>query len=510
MQGLFLGIDIGTTGVKALVMDEQGQVVFQVTREYPLHVPRPGWAEQDPEDWYKATCDAVATILSRGISPGRIQGIGLTGQMHGSVFLDAQGRVIREAILWCDQRTADECRQITDLVGESGLIALVSNPALAGFTAPKILWLRNHEPENYRRVAKVLLPKDYIGWRLTGVFATDVSDASGMLLLDVVNRKWSAEMLAALEIPGSWLAEVFESPEVVGRVNVRGAAETGLPVGTPVVAGAGDNAAGAVGNGIIRPGMATASLGTSGVVFTPSLTPAVDQAGRLHTFCHAVPGQWHLMGVTMAAGGSLRWYRDTFAGEERAVAQLTGKDPYELLNDEAALIEPGSEGLLFLPYLSGERTPHADPLARGVFVGMSLKHTKGHFVRSIMEGVAFSLKDTVEIMSGLGIALDDLRITGGGGRSPVWRQILADVLNMPLHVMENSDGPAYGAAILGAVGAGCWNSVPEAVAATCSRQQLQGVTPIPQNAARYQKIYQIYADTYPPLKPLFKRLGEIY
>jgi len=509
MESLFLGIDIGTTGVKALVMDGTGKVVSQVTKEYPLHVPRPGWAEQDPEDWYKATCEAVRTLLSGGIRAAQIKGVGLTGQMHGSVFLDDRGRVIREAILWCDQRTADECQQITDTVGEKRLIELVSNPALAGFTAPKILWLRNHEPENYHRLAKVLLPKDYIGWRLTGVFATDVSDASGMLLLDVVNRRWSGEILAALDIPASWLAEVYESPEVVGKINSKGAAEIGLLEGTPVVAGAGDNAAGAVGNGIIYPGTATASLGTSGVVFTPSLAPSVDEAGRLHTFCHAVPGQWHLMGVTMSAGGSLRWFRDTFAGEERAVAGLTGRDPYEFLNDEAALVGPGSEGLVFLPYLSGERTPHADPLARGVFVGISLKHTKAHFVRSIMEGVAFSLKDTVEIMGRLGIQLQDLRITGGGGRSKVWRQILADVFGMPLNVMENSDGPAYGAAILGAVGAGRWKSVEEAVENTCSQQKLEQVTPLTENIEIYKKIYQIYVDTYPPLKTLFKRLGEI-
>ncbi|AEG61343.1 xylulokinase [Desulforamulus ruminis] len=510
MQSLFLGIDIGTTGVKALIMDEQGKGVTQATREYPLHIPQPGWAEQNPEDWYYATCEAVAAILRDGrVAAAQIKGIGLTGQMHGSVFLDRQGGIIREAILWCDQRTAEECREITAAVGDKRLIELVANPALAGFTAPKILWLRNHEPENYRRVAKVLLPKDYIRWRLTGVFATDVSDASGMLLLDVINRQWSGEMLAALDIPPAWLAEVFESPQVTGRVHARGAADTGLPQGIPVVAGAGDNAAGAVGSGIIRPGMATVSLGTSGVVFTPSRTPAVDPAGRLHTFCHAVPGQWHLMGVTLAAGGSLRWYRDALAGEERAAAQELAKDPYELLNDQAGLIPAGSEGLLFLPYLSGERTPHADPLARGVFLGLSLKHHKGHLVRSILEGVAFSLRDTLEIMKELGLALEDLRITGGGGRSPVWRQILADVLGLPLNLMENSDGPAYGAAILGAVGAGCWPSVEEAAAAACSSQELRGVLPIAENVQCYDRLYPLYREAYPSLKSLFWRLKDI-
>lgn len=509
MDSLFLGIDIGTTGVKALVIDEQGRVVAQAVREYPLHVPRSGWAEQNPEDWYQGTCEAVAAILKKGISAAQIKGVGLTGQMHGSVFLDNQGRVIREAIIWCDQRTAAQCEQITATVGEKKLIELVSNPALAGFTAPKILWLRNNEPEHYSRVAKVLLPKDYIGWRLTGVFATDVSDASGMLLLDVVNRRWSGEMLAALDIPAAWLAEVFESPEVVGTINARGASEMGLLEGTPVVAGAGDNAAGAVGNGIINPGMATVSLGTSGVVFTPSPSPAVDEAGRLHTFCHAVPGQWHLMGVTLAAGGSLRWFRDYFSDAETSVAGLTNRDPYELLNDAAAQIPAGSEGLLFLPYLSGERTPHADPLARGVFAGISLRHHKGHFVRAIMEGVAFSQKDSVEIMSQLGVSLHDLRITGGGARSPVWQQILADVFGLSLNVMEHSEGPSYGAALLGAVGAGRWGSVEDAVADTCGKQQLQKVYPIAENIGLYREMYRVYVDAYPALKPIFKRLGQL-
>lgn len=509
MDSLFLGIDIGTTGVKVLAIDEQGRVVAQAVREYPLHVPRSGWAEQDPEDWYQGTCEAVADILKKGISAAQIKGVGLTGQMHGSVFLDNRGRVIREAIIWCDQRTAAECEQITATVGEKKLIELVSNPALAGFTASKILWLRNNEPGHYSRVAKVLLPKDYIGWRLTGVCATDVSDASGMLLLDVVNRRWSSEMLAALDIPAAWLAEVFESPEVVGTINARGASEMGLLEGTPVVAGAGDNAAGAVGNGIINPGMATVSLGTSGVVFTPSSSPAVDEAGRLHTFCHAVPGQWHLMGVTLAAGGSLRWFRDYFSNAETLVAGLTNRDPYELLNDAAGQIPAGSEGLLFLPYLSGERTPHADPLARGVFAGISLRHHKGHFVRAIMEGVAFSQKDSAEIMSQLGIALHDLRITGGGARSPVWQQILADVFGLPLNVMEHSEGPSYGAALLGAVGAGRWGSVEDAVADTCGKQELHQVQPIAENIELYREMYRIYVDAYPAFKPIFKRLGQL-
>ncbi|MBO8138169.1 MAG: xylulokinase [Desulfotomaculum sp.] len=509
MKELYLGIDVGTTGVKVLAIDEEGAVAAESTREYPLYVPQPGWAEQNPEDWYNATCQAVADVLKSGVKAGQIKGVGLTGQMHGSVFLDRNGRVIREAILWCDQRTAAECKQINETVGEKKLIELVSNPALAGFTAPKILWLKNNEPDNYEQVAKVLLPKDYISWRLTGTFATDVSDASGMLLLDVVNRRWSSEMLAALDIPRSWLAEVFESPDVVGKINSTGAAETGLLEGTIVVAGAGDNAAGAVGNGIIKPGMATVSLGTSGVIFTPSETPAVDQEGRLHTFCHAVPGQWHLMGVTMAAGGSLRWYRDTFAGEERSVAELTGQDAYELISEEAAQVAPGSEGLLFLPYLSGERTPHADPYARGVFIGLNLKHSKAHLARAVMEGVAFSLKDTLEIMTALGIKLDDLRVTGGGGRSSVWRQIMADVFAAELNVMENSNGPAYGAAVLGAVGAGRWNSVEEAAAAACSRQRMEKVKPNEQNIKHYHKMYNIYVDTYPAIKSIFRRLSEI-
>ncbi|MTI81080.1 MAG: xylulokinase [Firmicutes bacterium] len=508
MQELYLGIDIGTTGVKVLAVDREGNIAAESTREYPLHVPRPGWAEQNPEDWYQATCSAVNDVLNSGIIAEQIKGVGLTGQMHGSVFLDKHGKVIREAILWCDQRTADQCEQINNIVGEKKLIELVSNPALAGFTAPKILWLKDNEPENYQRVAKVLLPKDYISWRLTGGFATDVSDASGMLLLDVVNRRWSNDILAALDIPESWLAEVFESPEAVGKINATGAEDTGLIEGTTVAAGAGDNAAGAVGNGIVKSGMATVSLGTSGVIFTPSETPAVDEAGRLHTFCHAVPGQWHLMGVTMAAGGSMRWFRDTLSGEETTVAKLTGKDPYEYISDEAALVPPGCEGLVFLPYLSGERTPHADPYARGVFVGMNLKHNKGHLGRAVMEGVAFSQKDTLEIMAQLGIKLDDLRITGGGARSPVWRQIMADVFGLNLNVMQNSNGPAYGAAVLGSVAASAYSSIDEAVK-VIANQQMEKVTPQQKNIELYNKMYGIYVDVYPPLKSIFKRLNNI-
>ncbi|MDH7569914.1 MAG: xylulokinase, partial [Armatimonadota bacterium] len=421
-----LGIDIGTSGTKALVIDVDGRALGSATVDYPLSTPQPGWAEQDPADWWRATAAAVrAACVRAGISPAEVAAVGLSGQMHGSVFLDENHQVLRPAILWCDQRTAAQCERITATVGRDRVVAITCNPVLTGFTAPKVVWLREHEPSLYARVRKVLLPKDYVRFRLTGEFATEVSDASGTSLFDVPNRRWSGEILSALEIPEEWLPQCYESVEVSGRVNATAAAETGLREGTPVVGGGGDQAAGAVGNGIVSPGAVSIALGTSGVVFAYAETPEMDPQLRTHTFCHAVPGKWHVMGVMLSCGGSLRWYRDALNQPERDVASRMGVDPYDLITAEAAQAPLGSEGLLFLPYLIGERTPYPDPDARGVFFGLSLRHDKRHLARAVLEGVSFGLRDSFEILRSMGLPITEVRVSGGGARSAVWRQILA-------------------------------------------------------------------------------------
>ncbi|MDI7247220.1 MAG: xylulokinase [Bacillota bacterium] len=506
---LLLGIDIGTSGTKVIVMDEDGGIVASATEVYPLHTPRPNWAEQDPADWWAAAVGAIRRACERGgVEPADIGCVGLTGQMHGLVLLDEKDQVLRPAILWCDQRTMDECRWIIGAVGGAErLRELTCNPALTGFTAPKIVWVRDHEPDVYKKIRKVLLPKDYIRFMLTGEYATEVSDASGTLLFDVEDRRWSHDVLGALGVSEDWLPRCYESPEVTGRVTEAAARETGLAEGTPVVGGGGDQAAGAVGSGIVKPGAISVTVGTSGVVFAYMDEPALDAEGRLHTFCHAVPGKWHAMGVTLGAGGSMRWFRDALCEAEVAVARCAGTDPYEIITAEAAHAEPGCEGLVFLPYVAGERTPYPDPNARGVFFGLSLRHTKAHMARAVMEGVAFSLRDCLELVKALGVSIGELRVSGGGARSTLWRQIIADVFGSPLVTLEVTEGPAYGAALLAGVGAGVYRSVPEA----CERTiKPAGVTePELSGVGLYEEYYGLYRDLYPRLKPEFDRAAEI-
>ncbi|MDZ4720572.1 MAG: xylulokinase [Roseiflexaceae bacterium] len=495
-----IGLDIGTSGAKALICDADGHVLTTALAEYPLSTPRPLWSEQDPADWWHGAQTAIHGVLQQsGIDVSQIIGLGLTGQMHGAVFLDEHDAVIRPALLWNDQRTAAECAEITEIIGAARLIELAGNPALTGFQAPKILWLRNHEPENYARLARVLLPKDYIRLLLTGIAATDASDAAGTLLLDLRTRDWSTEILNKLAIPAAWLPRVYEGPQQTGTLLPAIAAKLGLPAGMPVAAGGGDNAAAAVGTGVVRAGVVSSSIGTSGVLFAHSETIALDPQGRLHTFCHTVPGQYHLMAVTLAAGGSFRWFRDLLPQTNDHVFT------YEQLTSLAAPIAPGADGLLFLPYLSGERTPHLDPLARGAFVGLTTRHTLGHMVRAVMEGVVYSLNDGLTIMRDLGLPLGQIRATGGGGRSALWRQMQADIYGAEVAVLAAEEGPAYGAALLAGVAAGVFESV-HAAADRCVA--VAGITqPDDRASARYAQIYPIYRDAYAAMRATMHRLA---
>ncbi|MCC6728323.1 MAG: xylulokinase [Chthonomonadales bacterium] len=503
-----VGIDIGTSGTRTILVDEDGAVRARATHEYPLHSPRPLWSEQDPADWWAATCATVRAALSGpGIEPGEVRAVGLSGQMHGAVFLDESDTVLRRAILWNDQRTQAECNWIMETVGPDRVVELISNPVLTGFTAGKIVWLRNNEPDIYARVRKVLLPKDYVRRRLTGEYATEVSDASGTALFNVRKRAWADEMLDACGIPGDWMPRAFESPEVSGRVTAEAARATGLAEGTPVVGGGGDQAAGAVGNGIVETGIVSSTVGTSGVVFAFADSAIVDPGLRLHTFCHAVPGKWHLMGVMLSAGGSLQWYRDTFCESERAVARALGRDPYEVIAGEAAEAPAGAEGLVFLPYLTGERTPYPDARARGVFFGITRRSDRAHFARSVMEGVSFGLRDSFEIMREMKLPVRQVRASGGGARSALWRQIQADITGFP-HVTINVDeGPALGVALLAGVGAGVWPSVEAACAAVIRVEK--ATEPCTVNRAAYDRFYAVYRALYPRLKDLFAEVAGI-
>jgi xylulokinase len=501
-----LGIDIGTSGTKVLAIDETGKVAASATEEYPLLTPRPLWAEQLPSDWWDATCKGLKRVLET-VPAEEIAGIGLSGQMHGLVMLDANHEVLRPAILWCDQRTQAQCDYITQTVGRDTLVKETCNPVLTGFTAPKIIWARDNEPAIYEQARMHLLPKDYIRFRLTGEFATEVSDASGTSLLNVPNREWSQVVLDKLQIPIEHLPRVYESQEVSGRISESGAQATGLRTGTPVVGGGGDQAAGAVGNGIVQSGIISVTTGTSGVVFAFADTPDVDPDLRVHTFCHAVPNKWHVMGVMLSAGGSLRWYRDALCAPEKRVAELSGKDAYDLIASEAATIECGSEGLLFLPYLTGERTPHPDPQARGAFIGLTVRHNRAHMARSVLEGVSFGLRDSLEILKSMNISIGNVRASGGGARSDIWRQIQADVFNFPLSTINVDEGPALGAALLAGVGAGLYTSVEEACSTVI---KVMSSTPvIAENAAAYERYYQIYRALYPALKPSFNEIGKL-
>lgn len=489
---MFLGIDVGTTGAKAVLVDGEGRVVTSSTHPYPLLVPRPGWTEQDPNAWWDAAVQSIRDVLAA--NRGSVDAVGLTGQMHGLVALDGKGEVLRPAILWNDQRTAEEAEWIARQVGLQRVLELTCNPVLTGFTAPKILWVRRHEPHVYSRIAHLVLPKDCVRYRLTGDLTSDVSDASGTSLFDVRRRRWSEEMLAALEIPRSWLPDVFECPEVVGRVSREAARVTGLPAGVPVVAGAGDQAAQAVGTGIVRGGLVSVTIGTSGVVFAHLDEVHVDPLGRTHTFCHAVPGRWHVMGVMLAAGGSLRWLRDALSVSDW---HSPGGDPYDRMTGEAAEVPPGSDGLLFLPYLSGERTPHADPFARGAFVGLGLGHRRAHLVRSVLEGVAFGLRDCLEILRRMGLTPVQVRVSGGGARSALWRRILADVFGLELATVEVAEGAAYGAALLAGVGVRAFPTVE----AACDRTvRVTGHTAPGPDQERYQELYRVYVELYARLR----------
>lgn len=503
-MSIVLGLDVGTSGTKAVAVNAQGEVIASALVEYPLLSPKPNWAEQDPAEWKKAAFEALTQLAhDPAVAPAEVKALGLTGQMHGSVFLDADKKVLRNALLWCDQRTTAQCDYINEKVGEDRLIEMVCNPALTGFTAPKILWLRDNEPEIYERVATVLLPKDYIRYELTGEFATDVADASGTLLFDVKHRTWHDELMGMLDIPRSFMPKSFEGPEVTGELTTAAAEATGLPAGIPVIAGGGDQAAGGIGCGIVRTGVISAALGTSGVVFAFADDVTLDPQGRVHTFCHSVPGKWHVMGVMLSAGGSLRWYRDVFCQEEIAQGKASGRDPYEFITEAAATIEPGAEGLTFLPYLTGERTPHKDPYAKGAFIGLSLRHTKAHMARAVLEGVAFGMRDSLDIVREMGVPVHEVRASGGGARSSVWRQIQADINQAPLVTINVDEGPAYGAALLGTVAAGMHASVEEACDAT-----IRVVDTCEANTANkdtYDQWLEVYRDSYTSLAPGFRK-----
>lgn len=498
-MAFLLGIDVSTTATKALLINEAGVVVGVVSTAYPFETPRTGWTEQDPDLFWQGAIRSIRAVLDKsGAAGAEVLAIGLTGQMHGMILLDGEGEVIRPCILWNDQRTAAQCLEIAERAGAARVLEITGNPVLTGFTAPKILWTRENEPECYRRIARLLLPKDYVRYKLSGEFFTDVSDASGTSLLNVARRQWSDEMLGVLEIPRSWLPVVTESPAVSSFVGPAAALATGLLEGTPIIGGAGDQAAGAVGNGIVREGLVSVTLGTSGVVFAASEQYRIEREGRLHAFCHALPGMWHLMGVTLSAAGSLQWHRDSFAPETS----------FDALVGEAAAAPAGSEGLLFLPYLTGERMPYPDPLARGAWVGLTVRHRRCHLTRAVLEGVAFSLKDGFVLMQEAGLGgIEQVRVSGGGARSKLWRQILASVLECSLATVNTTEGAAYGAALLAGVGTGAWTSVSEAAAATV---ELTGEErPNPEQTAVYRQLYPHYHALYSALKPTFDGISRV-
>ncbi|MEA4929811.1 MAG: xylulokinase [Candidatus Limiplasma sp.] len=506
MQYLLV-IDLGTSGTKTVLFSQDGKVVASATVEYPMSQPQNGWAEQAPEDWWNAAVITLNRVVKEsGVDPEAIAGLGISGQMHGLVMLDEQGEVLRPSIIWCDQRTGVECAEITELIGAKRLIEITANPALTGFTAGKIRWVQKHEPEIYARCRHILLPKDYLRYKLTGDFATEVSDASGMQLLDVPNRCWSDEVLTKLGIDKTYLGKVYESPEVTGHISAQAAALTGLSSKTLVVGGAGDNAAAAVGTGVVADGRAFTTIGTSGVVFAHTDKLAIDPKGRVHTFCCAVPGAWHVMGVTQAAGLSLKWFRDQFFHAEIETAAGMGVDPYDLMNQEVAKSPIGANRLFYLPYLMGERTPHLDPDCRGVFFGLSAMHEKRDLMRAVMEGVTYSLKDCLNVLGEMGVQPAQMLATGGGGRSPLWRQMLADVFGCTVCTTQSKEGPALGVAILAGVGAGLYPSVREACD---SMIHLGGEQPpIPENQPVYAACYAQFRQLYPDLQAAFKRLAQ--
>ena len=492
----FLGIDTSTTSSKALLIDEQGNVVAVASNSHTLQTPKPLWSEQDPLEWWEAVSASIKSVLEKaGIGGERIGAVGLTGQMHGLVLLDEAGNVLRPAILWNDQRTQSQCDEIHQIIGREKFIQITGNIALTGFTAPKILWVKENEPDVYAKAKHVLLPKDYIRYKLMGEYAMDKADGAGTVLFDLKSRDWSDEVLSALDIPRAWMPKTFEGTEFTGYVTNEAASLTGLKVGTPVAAGGGDQAAGAVGVGAVEPGVVALTVGTSGVVFATTPSALIEPDGRLHAFCHAVPGMWHFMGVMLSAAGSLQWYRDVLAPDMS----------FDDLLKEAELIPAGSEGLQFLPYLSGERTPHPDPLARGAFIGLTLRHNRAHMTRAVLEGVAFGLKDSFTLIQNAGLGtITQVRASGGGTKSALWRQILASVLEAELVTVNTTEGAAYGAALLAGVGAGAWTDV----AAACNACiKITGSTlPDSSQVDVYRKSYALYQELYPALKSSFGRM----
>lgn len=500
-----IGLDIGTSSVKALLVSPQGEVLKVTAPEYPFQTPRPLWAEADPEVWWDATQQAIRFLLD-GTDPSSIAGIGLTGQMHGMVALDSKGAVLRPCIMWNDQRSFLECEEMTTVIGVHEILNITGNPVLAGFTAPKILWMQKNEPEIFSKIDKIILPKDFIRYKLTGEFFTDVSDASGMSLLNVGERKWSQDIFDAMGWNKKWFAEVSESTEITSRISVTAANLTGLLEGTPVAAGGGDCAAQAVGSAIVEEGKVSVTLGTSGVVFAQSDEYRVEPEGKLHSFCHAVPGKWHMMGVMLSAAGSFQWFKNQFAKEEIGIENGGGPNAYDSLTEQAAIIKPGSEGCIFLPYLSGERTPHPDPHARGAFVGLSLRHGLGHMARSVLEGVSFGLNDSLSLMRALGINPSNIILTGGGTRSTLWKQMLSDIFQSDCALVNAKEGAAYGAALLASVGIGNYSSVESA-----SREWIRETENIypGDNVEIYNSFYSNYRDLYPLLKDHFHSISNI-
>jgi len=494
----FLGIDTSTTSSKALIIDESGKVITVASAPHTLQTPKPLWSEQDPKEWWVAVSSSIKSALEKsGIRGDEVAAVGLTGQMHGLVLLDGEGNVLRPAILWNDQRTQSQCDEIHQIIGKEKFISITGNVALTGFTAPKILWVKENEPELYAKAKHVLLPKDYIRLKLTGEYAMDRAGGAGTVLFDLKARDWSDEVLSALDIPRDWMPKTFEGTEVTGLINEEAAVLTGLKVGTPVVAGGGDQAAGAVGMGAVEPGVVSLTVGTSGVVFATTPSALIEPAGRLHAFCHAAPGMWHFMGVMLSAAGSLQWYHDT----------LTPGMSFDEITKEAESIPAGSEGLQFLPYLSGERTPYPDPMARGAFIGLTLRHSRGHMTRAVLEGVAFGLKDSFTLIQNAGLGeITQVRASGGGTKSALWRQIFASVLNAELVTVNTTEGGAYGAALLAGVSAGVWKDTASACKACI---KITGSTlPDADQVKMYQKAYPVYQELYPILKGTFDKMGS--
>ena len=502
----YAGIDIGTTGTKTVLFDKNGNAVASAYREYPLYQPQNGYVEQDPADWWNAVCNTLTEVTSH-IFAKDIAGVGISGQMHGLVMLDDNGNVLRKSIIWCDQRTQNECEEIEHTVGKDKLISITASPALTGFTASKILWVKNNEPQLFSKCAHILLPKDYIRYMLCNTFATDVSDAGGMQLFDIKNRRFSEELCHLLGIDTAMLGKVYESHEITGFITEKAAKLTGLMPGTPVVGGAGDNAAAAIGTGTVCDGECFATIGTSGVVFCHTKGYNVDPSGRAHSFCAAVKNEWHMMGVTQAAGLSLKWFRDNCCGDADNLAKERGLSAYQYLDSIAKESGIGANKLLFLPYLMGERTPHLDPNARGVFFGLSAIHKKGDMVRAILEGVGFSLRDALEVLKENGVSINRITVCGGGAKSNLWCSILADIFGMDVCTLSITEGPALGAAILAMVGTGEYKDVQTAAKNIIRPRQVYRHSP--QNAEKYDQLYQLYKSLYQKLKTAFNVLSDI-